>query len=79
MTGPTMTGRSTTWEVRNLLEHRQLIRTNYPPTEVYLDYEAPVIAAQADLGRPFDHPRGQRPILATAAGAAVAPVGPEGG
>ena len=36
------------WEVRNLLEHRQLIGTNYPPTEVYPDYEAPVVAAQAD-------------------------------
>ena len=36
------------WEVRNLLEHRNLIGTNYPPTEVYPDYEAPVITAQAD-------------------------------
>ena len=36
------------WEVRNLLEHRNLIGTNYPPTEVFPDYEAPVITAQAD-------------------------------
>jgi putative SOS response-associated peptidase YedK len=33
------------WEVRNLLEH-QLIGTNYS-TEVYPDYEAPVITMQA--------------------------------
>jgi hypothetical protein len=37
------------WEVRNLLEHRKLIGTNYPPTEVYPDYEAPVITMQARL------------------------------
>lgn len=36
------------WEVRHLLEHRTLIGTNYPPTEVFPDYEAPVIVQRED-------------------------------
>lgn len=36
------------WEVRNLLEHRKLIGTNYPPTEVFPDYEASVIVHRED-------------------------------
>ncbi len=36
------------WEVRNLLEHRTLIGTNYPPTEVFPDYEAPAIVQRED-------------------------------
>jgi putative SOS response-associated peptidase YedK len=39
------------WEVRHLLEHRKLIGTNYPPTEVFPDYEAPVIVNRADGAR----------------------------
>jgi putative SOS response-associated peptidase YedK len=40
------------WEVRNLMEHRKLIGTNFPPaTEVYPDYEAPVIVSLADGNR----------------------------
>ncbi len=36
------------WEVRNLLAHQKLIGTNYPPTEVFPDYEAPVIVQRED-------------------------------
>jgi putative SOS response-associated peptidase YedK len=36
------------WEIRHLLEHRKLIGTNYPPTEVFPDYEAPVIVQRED-------------------------------
>jgi putative SOS response-associated peptidase YedK len=39
------------WEVRNLLEHQKLIGTNYPPEEVFPDFEAPVILSPADGSR----------------------------
>ncbi|MBN9488257.1 MAG: SOS response-associated peptidase family protein [Alphaproteobacteria bacterium] len=39
------------WEVRNLMEHRKLIGTNFPPTEVFPDGTASVIVSLPDGNR----------------------------